>query len=85
MLLGIDIPPNYGQAYRDAFTSVFHSLADEYDIPLVPFLLEDIALNKQLMQSDGIHPTAEAQPIILDNVWPELESMLEETYQASSQ
>ncbi|WP_390816207.1 arylesterase [Vreelandella aquamarina] len=85
LLLGIDIPPNYGQAYRDAFTSVFHSLADEYDIPLVPFLLEDIALNKQLMQSDGIHPTAEAQPIILDNVWPELESMLEETYQASSQ
>jgi|TARA_R100000049_G_C1945348_1_gene90341 acyl-CoA thioesterase-1 len=85
LLLGIDIPPNYGQAYRDAFTSVFHSLADEYDIPLVPFLLEDIALNKQLMQSDGIHPTAEAQPIILDNVWPELEPMLEETYQASSQ
>jgi acyl-CoA thioesterase-1 len=51
----------------------------------VPFLLEDIALNKQLMQSDGIHPTAEAQPIILDNVWPALEPMLEETYQASSQ
>ena len=44
-----------------------------------------ITLNKQLMQSDGIHPTAEAQPIILDNVWPELEPMLEETYQASSQ
>ncbi|WP_371858624.1 arylesterase [Vreelandella aquamarina] len=85
LLLGIDIPPNYGQAYRDAFTSVFHSLADEYDIPLVPFLLEDIALNKQLMQSDGIHPTAEAQPIILENVWPALEPMLEETYQASSQ
>jgi len=85
LLSGIDIPPNYGQAYRDAFTSVFHSLADEYDIPLVPFLLEDITLNKQLMQSDGIHPTAEAQPIILDNVWPELEPMLEETYQASSQ
>ncbi|WP_404378023.1 arylesterase [Vreelandella aquamarina] len=85
LLLGIDIPPNYGQAYRDAFTSVFHSLADEYDIPLVPFLLEGIALNKQLMQSDGIHPTAEAQPIILDNVWPALETLLEETYQASSQ
>ncbi|KTG27079.1 arylesterase [Idiomarina sp. WRN-38] len=85
LLLGIDIPPNYGQAYRDAFTSVFHSLADEYDIPLVPFLLEDIALNKQLMQSDGIHPSAEAQPIILENVWSELEPMLEETYQASSQ
>tara|TARA_R100001039_G_C1823348_1_gene90294 strand:- start:187 stop:732 length:546 start_codon:yes stop_codon:yes gene_type:complete len=85
LLLGIDIPPNYGQAYRDAFTGVYHSLAEEYDLSLVPFLLEDIALNKQLMQSDGIHPTAEAQPIILDNVWPALEPMLEETYQASSQ
>ncbi|UXZ55045.1 arylesterase [Halomonas sp. 7T] len=78
LLLGIDIPPNYGQAYRDAFTGVFHSLADEYDIPLVPFLLEDIALNNQLMQSDGIHPTAEAQPIILENVWPTLEPLLSE-------
>lgn len=78
LLLGIDIPPNYGQAYRDAFTGVFDSLADEYDIPLVPFLLEDIALNNQLMQSDGIHPTAEAQPIILENVWPALEPLLSE-------
>ncbi|KHJ49629.1 esterase [Vreelandella venusta] len=83
LLLGIDIPPNYGQAYRDAFTGVFHSLADEYSLSLVPFLLEDVALNTQLMQSDGIHPTADAQPIILDNVWPELEPMLEATYQAA--
>ncbi len=83
LLLGIDIPPNYGQAYRDAFTGVFHSLADEYALSLVPFLLEDVALNTQLMQSDGIHPTAEAQPIILDNVWPELEPMLEASHQAT--
>lgn len=85
LLLGIDIPPNYGQAYRDAFTSVFHSLADEYDVPLVPFLLEDIALNEQLMQDDGIHPTAEAQPIILDNVWPALEPLLDSVFQASAE
>lgn len=77
LLLGIDIPPNYGQAYRDAFTGVYRSLAEEYDVPLVPFLLEDVALNDQLMQSDGIHPTAEAQPIILENVWPELEPLLD--------
>ncbi len=83
LLLGIDIPPNYGQAYRDAFTGVFHSLADEYALSLVPFLLEDVALNTQLMQNDGIHPTAEAQPIILDNVWPELEPMLEASHQAA--
>ncbi|MGQ7263233.1 arylesterase [Vreelandella sp. V005] len=85
LLLGIDIPPNYGQAYRDAFTGVFHSLAEEYDVPLVPFLLEDIALNDALMQSDGIHPTADAQPIILDNVWPTLEPLLERTHQAAAQ
>lgn len=80
LLLGIDIPPNYGQAYRDAFTGVFHSLADEYNLPLVPFLLEDIALNNALMQSDGIHPTADAQPLILDNVWPALEPLLETNF-----
>ena len=77
LLLGIDIPPNYGQAYRDAFTGVYHRLADEYDLPLVPFLLEGVALEEHLMQRDGIHPTAEAQPIILDNVWPTLETLLE--------
>lgn len=84
LLLGIDIPPNYGQAYRDAFTGVFHSLADEYDVPLVPFLLEGVALNEQLMQDDGIHPTAAAQPIILDNVWPALEPLLDSVFQASA-
>lgn len=84
LLLGIDIPPNYGQAYRDAFTGVFHSLAEEYNVPLVPFLLEDVALDAALMQSDGIHPTADAQPIILNNVWPALEPLLESTSQASS-
>lgn len=77
LLLGIDIPPNYGQAYRDAFTGVYHRLADEYDLPLVPFLLEGVALEEHLMQRDGIHPTAEAQPLILDNVWPALETLLE--------
>lgn len=85
LLLGIDIPPNYGQAYRDAFTGVYYSLAEEYDVPLVSFLLEDIALNQALMQSDGIHPTADAQPIILDNVWPELEPLLDNIYQASAE
>ena len=79
LLLGIDIPPNYGRAYRDAFTGVFHRLADDFDLPLVPFLLEGVALDEALMQGDGIHPTAAGQPIILDNVWPELKAMLEES------
>ncbi|MFG6668633.1 arylesterase [Halomonas sp. HNIBRBA4712] len=78
LLLGIDIPPNYGQAYRDAFTGVYRDLAEAYEVPLLPFLLEDVALNAELMQDDGIHPTAEAQPTILDNVWPVLEPLLEE-------
>lgn len=77
LLLGIDIPPNYGQAYRDAFTGVYRRLADEYDLPLVPFLLEGVALDRELMQADGIHPTAAAQPRILDNVWPVLAPLLE--------
>ncbi|MFQ3787935.1 arylesterase [Halomonas sp. A29] len=77
LLLGIDIPPNYGQAYRRAFTAVYTRLADTYDTPLVPFLLEGVALEDGMMQDDGIHPTTDAQPIILDNVWPELAPLLE--------
>ncbi|WP_416208262.1 arylesterase [Halomonas sp.] len=77
LLLGIDIPPNYGRAYRDAFTAVYTRLAEEFALPLVPFLLEGVALEEDLMQSDGIHPTAEAQPMILENVWPTLAPLLE--------
>lgn len=76
LLLGIDIPPNYGEAYREAFTNVYHDLADEYNVALVPFLLEGVATEDDLMQNDGIHPTAEAQPIILDTVWEALEDMV---------
>lgn len=79
LLLGIQVPPNYGQAYTDAFRRVFHQLADEHDVPLVPFLLDGIALEARLMQDDGIHPTAAAQPRILDNVWPELKKLLPDT------
>ncbi|WP_414736188.1 arylesterase [Halomonas elongata] len=76
-LLGIDIPPNYGQAYREAFTRVFTALAERYEVPLLPFMLDDVALHDELMQDDGIHPTAAAQPQILDNVWPVLAPLLE--------
>lgn len=77
LLVGIDIPPNYGPAYREAFGEVFQALADEYQLSLVPFMLEGIALEPELMQEDGIHPTAEAQPRILDNVWPLLTPLLQ--------
>jgi len=76
LLLGIHLPPNYGQFYTQEFDSVYQELADKYHLPFVPFLLEGIATEPELMQSDGIHPKAEAQNMILDNVWPVLKPML---------
>ncbi|MEX1196769.1 MAG: arylesterase [Pseudohongiellaceae bacterium] len=76
LLAGIRIPPNYGPRYTEPFFAQYRDLADEYDLTLLPFLLDGIADNRELMQSDGIHPTAEAQPMILDNVWPVLMDML---------
>ncbi|MFC0336350.1 arylesterase [Kushneria avicenniae] len=77
-LLGILIPPNYGQAYTKAFADVFPMLASQYDVPLVPFILDGVALNDDLMQDDRIHPNAKGQPIILDNIWPTVAAMLDE-------
>jgi len=68
MFLGMKIPPNYGKRYVDMFYNVYPQLAKELDIPLVPFILEDVALDKDLMQADGLHPNAKAQPIIADNI-----------------
>lgn len=76
LLLGIDIPPNYGPAYRERLRAVFAELAVEHGVPLLPFLLEGIALDPTLMQADGIHPRAEAQPRVLENVWPLLRPLL---------
>ncbi|CAA0087687.1 Esterase TesA [Zhongshania aliphaticivorans] len=77
LLLGMKIPPNYGKRYTQAFEQNYTVLADELDLPLIPFLLESIAGNTSLMQKDGIHPTAEAQPIIVQNVLPMLREMLD--------
>ncbi|QQD20146.1 arylesterase [Spongiibacter nanhainus] len=77
MLIGMQIPPNYGQRYAQGFADLFPALAEKFDLPLVSFLLEGIALQPGLMQSDGIHPTAAAQSRILDNVLPTLEPMLD--------
>ncbi|GAA0699704.1 arylesterase [Marinobacterium maritimum] len=76
MLIGIRIPPNYGPQYTQRFYSIYPDLAREYQLPLVPFLLERVALKPQLMQSDGLHPTAAAQPILLQTVWPHLYPLL---------
>lgn len=76
LLVGIEIPTNYGPQYRDGLRNMYRDLAAEFNLPLVPFLLEGIALDPQLMQGDGLHPTAAAQPRVLENVWPVLEKAL---------
>ena len=70
------IPPNYGRTYTEKFNEMYTTLAEQYGITLLPFLLQDIALQEGLMQADGIHPTAEAQPLIVEQVWVVLEPML---------
>ncbi|MEQ8859369.1 MAG: arylesterase [Pseudomonadales bacterium] len=77
LVVGMQIPPNYGPRYTQAFAGVFTEVAERHGAPLVPFLLERVALQPQLMQSDGIHPTADAQPLLLDTVWPHLAPLLE--------
>ena len=70
------IPPNYGRTYTEKFNTLYTTLADQYNVSLLPFLLDDIALQPDLMMADGIHPTAKAQPLILDKVWRQLEPLL---------
>lgn len=76
LLLGMQIPPNYGRRYTEAFAGVYPTLAEQYGVPLVPFLLEGIGGVQGMMQPDGIHPTLDAQPRLLDNVWPVLRPLL---------
>jgi acyl-CoA thioesterase-1 len=77
LLLGIMLPPNYGPRYRDNFAAMYRSIAATSQIPLVPFLLQGIALDPRLMQPDGLHPNAAGQRLVLDNVWRQLRPMLE--------
>jgi acyl-CoA thioesterase-1 len=76
ILLGMRLPPNYGQRYTDAFAKVFDSVASEQKIALVPFFLEGVGGVQDMMQADGIHPAVAAQPKLLDNVWPTLKPLL---------
>ena len=78
VLVGIQIPPNYGPRYTKPFFQQYADIATEMNLPLVPFLIDGIPQQPELMQDDGIHPKAEAQGMILDNVWPILQPILEE-------
>eukprot|EP01089_Gocevia_fonbrunei_P006455 TRINITY_DN1713_c0_g3_i1.p1 TRINITY_DN1713_c0_g3~~TRINITY_DN1713_c0_g3_i1.p1 ORF type:complete len:239 (+),score=59.45 TRINITY_DN1713_c0_g3_i1:524-1240(+) len=70
ILAGMQIPPNMGQDYTSEFKDIFPDLAKKNNVGLIPFLLEDVAGNPELNQPDGIHPTAEGQKIIANNIWP---------------
>lgn len=76
LLIGMVLPPNYGQRYTKSFEAVFAELAEQYDVGFVPRLLEGTETQRQLIQRDGIHPTAEAQPLILEDIWPTLKEQL---------
>lgn len=79
VLAGIQLPENYGPDYRTAFAGIFPRLAKAYQVPLLPFLLEGVAMDPQLNQPDGIHPTAEGARIVADHVWSALDPVLRAT------
>lgn len=76
LLLGMRLPPNYGKRYTEGFAGVYEQLAATHQVPLLPFFLEGVGGVPGLMQADGIHPSAAAQPRLLDNIWPLLEARL---------
>ncbi len=76
LLIGMRLPPNYGMAYTEKFHQAFLELARKHRLPVVPFLFEGFADNRGYFQGDAVHPTAQAQPLMLDTVWPALQPLL---------
>jgi acyl-CoA thioesterase I len=76
LLIGMKMPPNYGAVYTRQFEENYRELANQFNIALVPFLLEGIGENREWFQADGLHPTAAAQPAVLENVWKKLKPIL---------
>lgn len=76
VLLGIELPLNYGPQYRTALREMYRDAAKEFNVPLVPFLLDGVAQDPKLMQDDGMHPLAAGEPKVLDNVWPTLKTAI---------
>ena len=79
LLIGIRMPPNYGEHYTVPFAKVYDTVAEETHVPLVPFLMEKVADKPELMQADGLHPNERGQPLLLENVWPKLQPLLRST------
>ena len=78
VLVGMQLPPNYGPAYTRQFAQIFHALATTYRLPFMSFFLEGVATNPALNQPDGIHPNAEGYAVVVDNLWPVLLPLLEQ-------
>jgi acyl-CoA thioesterase-1 len=76
LLVGIRLPPNYGPRYTAEFDAMYRSIAAHDRVPLVPFLLDGVAMDRALMQADNLHPNERGQPGLLDNVWPRLRPLL---------
>ena len=76
LLIGMQLPPNYGNSYTEQFQGMYQDLAKKHRTAFVPFLLEGFAENRELFQGDNIHPNEDAQPMMLDNVWPKLYPLL---------
>ncbi len=80
VLIGIELPVNYGPQYRDGLRNMYRDAAREFNAPLVPFLLEGVATDPKLMQDDGLHPLAAAEPRVLETVWAVLAPALKELH-----
>lgn len=76
LLVGMKIPPNYGPKYTESFSQSYRQLSSHHKIPLVPFMLDNVAVKSNLIQEDGLHPNILGQPIILQNIWPKLKLLL---------
>lgn len=77
LLIGNQIPQNYGKRYTQMFLNLYKDIANKYNLAYLPFMLENVALNKDLMQSDGLHPNKAGQPIVLQNILPYLQPLLD--------
>ena len=76
LLIGNQIPQNYGQRYTEMFFNLYKDIASKYQLAYVPFMLKNVALNKDLMQADGLHPNKDGQPVVLQNILPALQPLL---------
>jgi acyl-CoA thioesterase-1 len=76
LLVGIRMPPNYGPRYTEEFAGMFPALAKQYHVPLVPFILQNVAQDPSRMQEDGVHPNALGEPQVLETLWPYLKPLL---------